>query len=247
MLIWLSNFLPPLANSEMYFGVRRNFSDKQIQKTTLYMHNIQTVGTQYLFACWFIETYKTKQNETVYSYAICLLMMFQGCAYSMRALCFEWAFLCVFFFLFFFHASCKCHLSHCKCQTARGRYPCVLCAAMPDCEWKTEIYEVMTLANRGAGQTSRRRRLQKQFVADGHASHRARLGCLHSCVWSGPRQCGSSSFRDHTGSRQRAFTEKKQTCKKTCLGFLQTLALVGGLSSAPRPRVNTAPVSAGYI
>lgn len=77
---------------------------------------------------------------------------------------------------------------------------------MPDCEWKTEIYEVMTLANRGAGQTSRRRRLQKQFVADGHASDRARLGCLHSCVWSGPRQCGSSSFRDHN--------EKKQTCKK---------------------------------
>lgn len=77
---------------------------------------------------------------------------------------------------------------------------------MPDCEWKTEIYEVMTLANRGAGQTSRRRRLQKQFVADGRASDRARLGCLHSCVWSGPRQCGSSSFRDHN--------EKKQTCKK---------------------------------
>lgn len=106
MLIWFPNFLPPLANSEMYFGVRRNFSDKQ--KTTLYMHNIQTVGTQYLFACWFTATYKTKQNETVYSYAICLffIMIFQVCAYSMRALCFEWAFLCVFFFMQAVNVTC---------------------------------------------------------------------------------------------------------------------------------------------
>lgn len=77
--------------------------------------------------------------------------------------------------LFFFPMSCKCHLSHRKCQTARGRYPCILPVLMPDCESKTEIYEVMRLANRGAGQTSRCRWLQKQFVADGHASDRAGL------------------------------------------------------------------------
>lgn len=53
------------------------------------MHNIQTVGTQYLFVDLLQLT--KKKNETVYSYAICLffIMIFQVCAYSMRALCFE--------------------------------------------------------------------------------------------------------------------------------------------------------------
>lgn len=151
---------------------------------------------------------------------------------------------------FFFHASCKCHLSHCKCQTARGRYPCVLCAPMPDCEWKTEIYEVMTLANRGAGQTSRRRRLQKQFVADGHATDRIGPGLAVYTAVSGLDRgsAGRAPSVTTPGHGSVPLPKKKQTCKKKiCLGFLQTLALVGGLSSAPRPRVNTAPVSAGYI
>lgn len=99
MLIWFPNFLPPLANSEMYFGVRRNFSDKQTQKTTLYKHNIQTVRTQHLFACWFIATYKKKMKQYIAMPSVYyFIMIFQVCAYSMRALCFEWAFLFVFFF-----------------------------------------------------------------------------------------------------------------------------------------------------
>lgn len=70
-----------------------NFSDKQTLKTTLYMHNIQTVGTQYLFACWFIATYKIRNKKMKQYIAMpsvyYFIMIFQVCAYSMRALCFE--------------------------------------------------------------------------------------------------------------------------------------------------------------
>lgn len=74
-------------------------------------------------------------------------------------------------------------------QPEDGRYPRILCVLMPDCESKTEIYEVMRLANRGAGQTSRRRRLQKQFVANGHAWDRAGLAV---CTAVSGLDCGSA-------------------------------------------------------
>lgn len=117
---------------------------------------------------------------------------------------------------------------------------------MPDCESKTEIYEVMRLANRGASQTSRRRRLQKQSVAGRHASDRAGLAVCTAVSGLELGSAGGTSSVTTAGHSNMPLLKTNLHKQKNAARFLHTFALVGGLSSAPRPRVNTASVSAGY-
>lgn len=213
------------------------------------MNNLQTMGTQhlFLFACWCNAPSKTQQNRKkkvdtasvptglFLSNEISGMCIFHACSLFGVSLS-----------LFFFHMSWKCHLLNWKCQTARGRYPRVVCVLLPDCESKTEIYEVMRLANRGAGQTSRRRWLQKQFVADGHGSDGAGLAVCTAVSGLDCGSAGGASSVTTPGHSSMPLLKTNLHKQKSEPWFLQTFALVGGLSSVPRPRVNTASVSAGY-
>lgn len=171
---------------------------------------------------------------------IFFLTIIQLCLYSMCALCSEWAFLCFFF-----------------TWAVNVTWPIASVRQLEDVIPVFCVCWCLTV--------NRRQRFMKLWVwqIDAMVKHPDAGGCRNSSwltamprigpawlfaqlclVWTATVQIELLPWPLGHSSMPALKTNLHK--QKNTPWFLQTFALVGGLSSAPRPRVNTPSVSAGY-